>query len=252
MKISIQDIDFSYNGTPTLENIDSRIKKGDFVALVGPNGSGKSTLIKCLNGILKVHKGTILIDDKPIHSITSEELAKEIAYVPQNESKKAVLNVFDTVLLGRKPYINWKPSKHDLEVTAYILSTFHLEHIAMREFNKLSGGQQQSVYIARALAQEPDILLLDEPTANLDIKHQFEVLELLNQLSHKGITIIIALHDINMAIRYANKILMLKGGKIFACGGKETITEENVENLYNIKIKIIRDNKNIFIVPNGI
>lgn len=252
MKITIQNITFSYNGIPALENINYKFEKGDFIALVGPNGSGKSTLIKCLNGILKVQKGTVLIDDKTIQSYTPGELAREMAYVPQSENKKAVLNVFDIVLIGRKPYINWKPARHDLEITAEILNTLHLDHIAMRDFNKLSGGQQQTVYIARALAQEPDILLLDEPTANLDIKHQIEVLELLRTLSYKGITVIIALHDINLALRYATKTMMLKEGRIFACGGKETITEKNIENLYDIKVKIVKDNEDVFIIPNGL
>jgi iron complex transport system ATP-binding protein len=250
MKIIIQDIEFSYNGFPALTNVNNKFEKGDFVALVGPNGSGKSTLIKCLNGILKVQKGAVLIDDKSINSFTPKKLARKIAYVPQSENKKAVFNVFDIVLLGRKPYINWKPTEHDLEVTAEILKILHLEHIAMKDFNKLSGGQQQSVYIARALAQEPEILLLDEPTANLDIKHQVEVLELLKTLSNKGITIIIAMHDINMAVRYASKIMMLKDGKVFAFGDMETVTEQNIEKLYDIKVKIIRDNHHIFIIPN--
>ncbi|MBN2272987.1 MAG: ABC transporter ATP-binding protein [Bacteroidales bacterium] len=252
MKITIQNIEFSYNGVPALENVNNRFEKGDFVALVGPNGSGKSTLIKCLNGILKVQKGAVLIDEKSIQSFAPNELAREIAYVPQSENKKAILNVFDIVLLGRKPYINWKPARHDLKITSEILSILHLDHLAMKDFNKLSGGQQQSVYIARALAQEPDILLLDEPTANLDIKHQVEVLEILKNLSQKGITIIIALHDINTAIRYASKIMMLKDGKVFACGGMETITEKNIENLYDIKVKIIRDDNQVFIIPNGL
>ncbi len=252
MKISIQDIEFSYNGVPALENINNKFGKGDFIALVGPNGSGKSTLIKCLNGILKVHKGVVLIDEKSINSFSPNELAKEIAYVPQSENKKPVLTVFDIVLLGRKPYINWKPSKHDLKVTAEIINLLHLETLALKDFNKLSGGQQQIVYIARALAQEPDILLLDEPTANLDIRHQVEVLEILKELAHKGITIIIALHDINIAARYASRIMMLKEGKVFASGGKEIINEQNIENLYDIKVKIFRENSRIFIIPEGI
>lgn len=252
MKITIQDIEFSYNGSPVLENVNSRFENGDFVALTGPNGSGKSTLLKCLNGILKVRKGAVLIDEKPVSTYTPNELAREMAYVPQSENKKAVLNVFDIVLLGRKPYINWKPGDHDLKVTAEILKLLHLEHLAMRDFNKLSGGQQQTVYIARALAQEPDILLLDEPTANLDIRHQTEVLDILKGLSHKGITIIIALHDINMAVRYASKIMMLRGGKVFAVGGREIITEENLHNLYDIKVKILENDNELFIIPDGL
>ncbi len=249
MKIAIQEIEFSYNGTPVLEDITCTIEKGDFIALVGPNGSGKSTLIKCINGILKPQKGIVLIDDKSFPN--ADELAKKMAYVPQSTNKIVGLSVFDTVLLGRKPYINWKPAKHDLIVTADILKTLHLDPVAMKDVNKLSGGQQQTVFIARALAQEPSILLLDEPTANLDIRHQIEVLELLNTLSAKGITIIIALHDINMAVRYASKIIMLKKGKIFSYGGKETIKEEHIENLYDVKVHIIRDRENIYIVPNG-
>ncbi len=251
MKIHIHDIEFSYNGTPVLNHINSHVEKGDFLALVGPNGSGKSTLIKCINGILRTQKGTVLIDDKTINKYAPHELAKEIAYVPQNEEKKAGLNVFDTVLLGRKPYITWKPSKNDLEITAHILKTLHLESVSMKPISKLSGGQQQAVYIARALAQEPDILLLDEPTANLDIKHQIEVLDLLKKLSAQGITIVIALHDINMAIRYANKMMMLKEGKIFANGNRDIITTENIENLYNIKVHIIKEKDKLFVIPEG-
>lgn len=252
MKITIQDIEFSYNGFPALENVNNRIEKGDFVALVGPNGSGKSTLIKCMNGILKVSKGTVLIDDRAISLFSPNELAREIAYVPQSENRKAVLKVFDIVLLGRKPYINWKPSEHDLRVTSEILNTLNLDHLAMRDFNKLSGGQQQIVYIARALAQEPDILLLDEPIANLDIRHQIEVLNLLKKLSARGITIVIALHDINMAVRYASGIMMLRDGKVFASGGREIITKQNIENLYDIRVKIIRNDNDTFILPEGL
>ncbi|HOF19667.1 MAG TPA: ABC transporter ATP-binding protein [Bacteroidales bacterium] len=252
MKITIQDIEFSYNGFPALENVNNRIEKGDFVALVGPNGSGKSTLIKCMNGILKVSKGTVLIDDRAISMFSPNELAREIAYVPQSENRKAVLKVFDIVLLGRKPYINWKPAEHDLRVTSEILNTLNLDHLAMRDFNKLSGGQQQIVYIARALAQEPDILLLDEPIANLDIRHQIEVLNLLKKLSARGITIVIALHDINMAVRYASGIMMLRDGKVFASGGREIITKQNIENLYDIRVKIIRNDNDTFILPEGL
>ncbi len=251
MKITVHDIEFNYNGSPALQCVNTSIEKGDFVALVGPNGSGKSTLIKCLNRILKIKKGAVLIDEKSIDAFTPNELAKEMAYVPQSENKKSSLHVFDVILLGRKPYIYWKPTEHDLTITANILKTLHLEDIAMRDVNKLSGGQQQSVFIARALAQEPDILLLDEPTANLDIKHQVEVLELLKKLTDKGITVIIALHDINVAMRYASKIMMLKDGTIFASGGKGTITKKNIEKLYDIKVHIIKDEDNIFVVPDG-
>ncbi len=252
MKIQIENIEFSYNGTPVLKNVTENIAKGDFVAIVGPNGSGKSTLLKCVNGILSTKKGTVLIDNKNLESYSSNELAKEIAYVPQSENKANPLNVFDTVLLGRKPYINWKPSDSDLEITANILKKLHLEHIAMKNINKLSGGQRQCVFIARALAQQPDVLLLDEPTANLDIRHQIEVLNLLKALSDNGHTIIMAVHDINLASRYCSKIMMLKDGAIFASGAKDIFTTENIEKLYDIKISIVHENGHLVIVPQGL
>ncbi|MCF8363351.1 MAG: ABC transporter ATP-binding protein [Prolixibacteraceae bacterium] len=252
MKISISNISFSYNGTPTLSDIDFGIEKGDLVALVGPNGSGKSTLIKCMNGILKPYQGTIFINEKTLSDFTPVELAKEMAYIPQNENRNASMNVFDMVLLGRKPYINWKPSEHDLAITGEIIEALHIGHLAMRPFNKLSGGQQQTVYIARALAQEPDILLLDEPTSNLDMQHQLEVLELLKSFTRKGLTVIIALHDINLAARYSNKMMMLKSGRVFAAGTTEIINETNIENLFGIKVKIIKDDGDLFVIPKGL
>jgi iron complex transport system ATP-binding protein len=252
MKISINNISFSYNGTPTLSDISFGIEKGDLVALVGPNGSGKSTLIKCMNGILKPHKGTIIINEKTLCDYTPAELAQEMAYIPQNENRNASMNVFDMVLLGRKPYINWKPSENDLKVTAEIIEALHIGHLSMRPFNKLSGGQQQTVYIARALAQEPDILLLDEPTSNLDMQHQLEVLELLSGFTRNGLTVIIALHDINLAARYANKMMMLKSGLVFAAGNTEIINEQNIENLFGIKVKIIKDDGDLFVIPKGL
>jgi iron complex transport system ATP-binding protein len=122
----------------------------------------------------------------------------------------------------------------------------------MCPFNKLSGGQQQTVYIARALAQEPDILLLDEPTSNLDMQHQLEVLELLKSFTQKGLTVIIALHDINLAARYANKMMMLKSGRVFAAGKTDIINEQNIENLFGIKVKIIKDDGDLFVIPKGL
>jgi iron complex transport system ATP-binding protein len=252
MKIQIDNVEFCYNGAPALQNITEHISKGDFIAIVGPNGSGKSTLIKCLNGILLTKKGTVLLNNQNIKSYTANELAKEIAYVPQCENKPNQLTVFDTVLLGRKPYIDWKPSDNDFEIVADILKTLHLEHIAMKNINKLSGGQRQSVFIARALAQEPDVLLLDEPTANLDLRHQLEVMNLLKTLSDEGHTIVMAVHDINLASRYCSKTMMLKDGTIFACGRKEIFTIENIEKLYDIKVTIVYDKDTLFVIPNGL
>ena len=147
---------------------------------------------------------------------------------------------------------NWKPTKKDIEITARVLKTLQIDDIAMKDTNKLSGGQRQMVSIARAVAQEPKVLLLDEPIANLDIKHQLEIMDLLKRFSKQGLSIVIALHDINIAIRYANKFLMLKEGVLFAEGEKEVITKDNIEKLYGVKVHIVSENNQVFVVPNGL
>jgi iron complex transport system ATP-binding protein len=252
MDIKIENIDFAYNGENVLSNVSTVVRNGDFIALVGPNGSGKSTFVKCLNKILEPHKGVIFLDDKNIKNVSFKDLAKEMAYVPQNEQKSMGVNVFDFVLTGRKPYINWKPTDKDFKKVADILKTLHLEDIAMKDVNKLSGGQSQMVCIARAIVQEPAILLLDEPTASLDVRHQIEILELLKKFSKQGITVVIALHDINTALKYANKFIMLKDKTIFAEGGKEIINKENIEKLYEVRIKLIEQEDAIYIFPDGL
>jgi iron complex transport system ATP-binding protein len=251
MKISVKNIEFAYNGTPVLKNISFDVDKGHFLALAGPNGSGKSTLIKCLNGILKPQKGDVIINDHKIGNYRLRELAMNIAYVPQNRPAVYPMSVFDTVLLGRKPYIGWKPSDQDLEVTAEIISQMNLDDVAQRDVNKLSGGQQQAVYIARALAQQPDILLLDEPTSNLDLKHCFGIMEILKNLCSTGITVVVALHDINLAIRYSSHIIMLKSGEIFAGGSSSIVTEELLEILYEVKINRVEVNGIVQMIPVG-
>jgi iron complex transport system ATP-binding protein len=249
VKISINNLNFSYNGSFALKDINEHIETGEFTAFVGPNGSGKSTLLKCIDRILIPNKGEILFNDQNIKYYKREKIAKIIAYVPQNEGNIYPVTVFDAVLIGRKPYVNWAPSKNDFDKTAEVIEKLDLGDIALNEINKLSGGQRQRVYIARALAQEPKVLLLDEPTANLDLRHQLEVLGLLQVLSENGITIIIAIHDLNMAIKFCSKFVMINEGEIFATGGKEIITSGNIEQLYGVKVKIIKEDGEMIIIP---
>ncbi len=252
MNIELRNIEFAYEKTPVLQNINGRIEPGQFVALVGPNGSGKSTLIKCINGILRVQKGEVLLDGNNLETYGSNRLSQKMAYVPQTEQKAVPMSVFDAVLIGRKPYIRFKPAKRDMEITADILERLNLASVAMRDVNKLSGGQQQRVFIARALAQEPEILLLDEPTANLDLKYQVDVLKLLGSLTRQGITVVMAMHDINLAAMYSRQVMMMKEGQLFASGGKEIFTAENVEKLYDVHVETIHKNGTVYIVPDRI
>jgi len=161
---------------------------------------------------------------------------------------------FETIvpLLRHHAHPQAQTHEKDIKNVADILKTLHLEKIAMKDINKLSGGQSQMVTIARAIAQEPVILLLDEPTASLDIRHQIEIMELLKKFSAEGISIIIALHDINTAIKYASKFIMLKDKSVFAEGGKEIINKVNIEKLYEIKVNLIKQENELFIFPDGL
>ena len=252
MHLSIHNISFSYNGWPVLDQITQQIDKGDFVAIVGPNGSGKSTLLRCIDGILKPQLGTIHLDHENVHHLERPARARSFGYVPQETGHTPPATVFDTVLMGRKPHIGWRIREKDKQITSRIIHQLHIEDIAMKDVNKLSGGQRQRVFIARALAQQPEILLLDEPTANLDLRHQLEVLQLLQHVSQNQITTLVAIHDLNLAAQYCSHFVMLKEGRIFSSGGKEILTKENIESLYQIKVNIFQagDNK-IFFVPVG-
>jgi len=251
MKLSIHNLTFSYNGWPVLDDITQEIAKGSFVAIVGPNGSGKSTLLRCIDGILKPQKGSVLLDQQDIHHLERPARARTFGYVPQESGHTPPAIVFDTVLMGRKPYIGWRVREKDKHITSRIIHQLHIEDIAMKDVNKLSGGQRQRVFIARALAQQPEILLLDEPTANLDLRHQLEVLQLLRSVSQDNITTLVAIHDLNLAAQYCSHFIMLKEGKIFSSGGREILTKENIETLYNIEVNIFQAENKIFFVPAG-
>lgn len=249
MKLRIQNLDFFYSRIHVLKNVSVSVNKGELVALVGPNGSGKSTLMKCINRILKYKSGVVEIDGIDIQNISNLDLAKKVAYVPQYESKIRGIKVFDMVLLGRKPYMSWKPSSNDYEIVSRVIETLRMEDFAMKDVFELSGGQQQLISIARAMVQEPDVFLLDEPTNNLDIKHQIKIMDVLKGLCREGKTVIVTLHDVNLAIRYANRFIMLREGKVFSQGGKETITEENLRKLYDVEMKLIYENGSCLAMP---
>lgn len=250
MEICVKKLSFSYrNGFQALRNISFSTREGDILAIIGQNGSGKSTLLKCLNRILKTPDGSIEIDGVPLNRFSPGKLSKLIAYIPQSEESVTGLSVFDTVMLGRKPYIRHKPSAEDMNRVVRLLHHLELEGVAMRPISTLSGGQQQRAFIARALAQEPSALLLDEPIANLDINHQMKVMRLLQQLTRKGMTVVITIHDINMAARFCNKALMLKQGCVFASGLQSVYTPENIGNLYDIEVDVLRHREKIWIIP---
>lgn len=247
--IELTDIRFSYNNTAVIKGISHHFSRGSFTAVLGPNGSGKTTLLKLLNNILKPREGKILLSGKDISSLSLRQMARHVGYVPQFQNNIFPATVFDTVLLGRNPYIRWSPGEDDKKIASEILERLHLGDIALKNINQLSGGQRQRVFIARALAQQPRVILLDEPTANLDIRYQHEVFELLGKLSRSGITVIMAIHDLNQALNHCSEFVLMNDGMIAARGGKDIFNEEQLETIYKVKIRIFREEDHTYILP---
>ncbi|NMC10519.1 MAG: ABC transporter ATP-binding protein [Methanothrix sp.] len=250
VKITIKDLTFSYNSSAILDGLDLVVEGSEVLGLVGPNGSGKTTLIKCIDRILKP-KGSILLDGQEIDRMTQQEIAKRFGYVPQSSSTPLSTTVFDTVLMGRRPHISWRVSDLDLEKVAETLELLRLEDLAMRDFSQLSGGQKQKVLLARALCQEPNVLLLDEPTSNLDMRHQLEVMEMIAALvKSKKISAVMALHDLNLAAMFVDKLAILKGGKIYAAGTPaDLLNAKNIKEVYGVEAVVMENLHRPYIVP---
>jgi iron complex transport system ATP-binding protein len=238
MLMEVTNLSFNYGSAAILKGIDFSLGKAELLAILGPNGAGKTTLLKCLNAIVRPQQGRICIENHNLHSFRPNEIALAIGYVPQRIDR-ALLTVFDAVLLGRKPYIRWRAKDKDLKVVESALRHLGLEQMALRQLDQLSGGELQKVAIARALVQEPTLLLLDEPTSALDLKSQIEVLEMIRSVvdGHQ-LGAIMTMHDLNTALRYADKFLFLKQGQVCALCDKEQVTAEIVENVYDVPVHI--------------
>jgi iron complex transport system ATP-binding protein len=251
MKLKVKDVEFSYGSAPILKSICLELASSEMLGVVGPNGAGKSTLIRCIDRILKPQRGTILLDGQDIKKMHLMQLAKKIGYIPQSTAQVFPATVFDTVLMGRRPHIGWRSNEKDTETVLEMLKKLNIEEFAMRDINELSGGQQQKVFIARALTQEPEILLLDEPTSNLDIRCQLEVMDIIkNIVTEKQISAIMAIHDLNLASRYADMTLMMNSGKIFSAGNPASVfTPENIEHVYGVEVKVSNQEGRPYIVP---
>ena len=243
MKLKIDGLEFGYSSVPVLKDITLELDGPRFVSVLGPNGVGKSTLIHCINKILAPGDGTVFIDGDDVNGISIKDMAKIVGYVPYSANDTFPLTVVDTVLMGRHPHSKWGSLDEDLDVVYDTLKALGISHLAMRPFNALSAGQHQKVMLARGLVQEPRILLLDEPTSNLDIRHQLDVTRMLRDLTvEKDILTIMISHDINITAKYADDIILLSGGEVYAVGTpSEVITEENLEVVYGVKSRIIDD-----------
>ena len=243
MKLEIRGVSFDYNSRPVLKDVKIEVKEGEMVSLLGPNGSGKTTLLRCIDGMLKPKRGGISIDGKDVREMKKNDLAKLLGYVPQRAVNVLPCSVFDAVMIGRRPYVGWGSGKKDREVVFEILKLMGLEDMTLRSFDGISGGEMQKVLIAKALAQEPEILLLDEPTSNLDLRHQLDVLKIIGEIvKEEKVSALMAMHDLNLASRFSDRIVLLKEGKVYDVGDpKSVITPESIRSVYGVEA-IVEEN----------
>lgn len=240
MSLKIENIYYAYpkSNENTLNGVSLELKEGEITTILGPNGAGKTTLIKLLTSSIK-KEGKIYLDDKDLSEISLNERSNIFGYLPQENSKLSSLTVFEVVLLGNIDNLGIKISKEQLEHTSSIIQQFGLSNIANKKFSSLSGGQRKIVSIAQIISKNPKILILDEPTANLDVYNEIEVLSLIQSyVKKKNIACLLVLHSINLASRYSDKICLLKKGQVYKVGSPiEVITEENLLSVYQVKIE---------------
>lgn len=248
-KLSVRNLSFSYGGRKVLDDISFDIEGSRIVSILGPNGVGKTTLLRCLCNLHRPQEGSIYVGDTDVLTLSGRELAQHIGYVPQS-SKPVRTTVFDTALIGRKPYMTWGVTKDDLEITGRVLRSLGLEDLSMRYADEISGGEYQKVQIARAMVQEPEILILDEPTNNLDIANQHVTMHaIMNAVSKSGMCTIMTMHDINLAVHYSDLFLFIKDGKVHSFGDKSIITKELVRDVYGIESDVLIHNGMPFVIP---
>lgn len=235
MKLNIEQLNFSYKpGVPVLNISQVKVPSGGVTALIGPNAAGKSTFMKCIAGLLK-HHGTIKYEEKNLHHIPSRERTKIFSYLPQDTSFKAMLTVFEAVLLGNLHALSWRVDQKDLVGVRKIMDELGIFDLAPRYLNELSGGQKQLVSIAQSVIRNPEVLLLDEPISSLDLHHQLEIMDYIKKITHSERTTIVALHDLNLAVKYADYVVVFKDGAVYAAGKPEKIiTEEMIRVVYDV------------------
>lgn len=236
MILNVHELSFLYRNHEVLSQIAFEVNHGEIVAILGPNGVGKTTLLKCLNRILRPKQGQIYLDGTEIQSLSSLEIARRAGYVPQRV-ETGRLTAFDAVLLGRRPHIGWDITETDLRIVDATFTRLSMNHLRLSYIDEMSGGELQKIAIARALVQEPRILLLDEPTSSLDLKNQVEILTtIVSVVREHGIAAIMTMHDLNQALRYADRFIFLKDQHVHYCGTGDSVTPDVIEAVYGIPV----------------
>ncbi len=234
MFFKVNGIVFSYGSKLILEGVSFAVKADEVVSILGPNGVGKTTLIKCIDKVLNPDAGSVFIAGLDLHQMSKKDIAKNIGYVAQR-SETSRTTVFDSVLLGRKPHFDWNATEKDVRLAGRVIHLLGLDGLALKYVDEISGGEYQLVQIARVLVQQPKVILLDEPTSSLDLSNQHMIMHLIRNIVKKNhMAAIMIIHDLNLAIRHSDKFVLIKEGKIYAVGGHEVITPENIKEVYNI------------------
>ena len=238
--MQVKNISFRYKGgDPVLTDVSFDLEPGKFLAILGNNGVGKSTLLKCFNHILQPEAGAVLLDGENLLAKSTREVAKQVAFVSQSVPDTQ-MTVHDVVMLGRRPYMKWGFTEEDHHIVHEAMHRLDVEDMRGRVLNQLSGGEKQKVMLARALAQEPKVLLLDEPTSALDIQNQYQVLKIVRDICHKDNRIaVVVIHDLNLALRFCDQFLLLKDGQIYRHGDRSILDSQALKEVYGVNAKVV-------------
>jgi len=236
--LTVNELKFMYRNKNVLREIGFSIERGKVVAVLGPNGVGKTTLLKCLNRILRPNGGSVLLEEENLLDLGTMDIARRVGYVPQRV-ETGRLTAFDAVLLGRRPHIGWDVTPRDLAIVDAIFTKLKMEPLRLAYIDEMSGGELQKVAIARALVQEPRVLLLDEPTSNLDLKNQVDILTTIREIVRDhNIAAIMTMHDLNQALRFADTFIFIKDGAVHIHGAQEIVTPPVIEEVYGLPVMI--------------
>ena len=238
--MEVKNLCYRYKGGPDLlQDVSFSAEPGQFLAILGNNGVGKSTLLKCINHILKPDAGQVLLDGTDLLSLSNREVAQKVAFVSQN-MPNTQMTVHDVVMLGRRPYMKWGFTEADHAIVHDAMHRLDVEDMRGRFLNELSGGERQKVTLARALAQQPKLLLLDEPTSALDIQNQYHVMKLVREICHSdGITAIMVIHDLNLALRFCDRFLLMKNGRVYRCGDRSILDTAALKDVYGVSARVV-------------
>lgn len=247
MQLEINNVKFAYQSADVLKDISFKASNGEVIGILGKNGCGKTTLMRCINAHLRPHSGSILIDGKDVSKMTKRDLAKNMAVVSQHVNLSFPFTVLETVMMGLYPTSEWmqQPTSEEMERIMDSMNATSVTEFAERPVTELSGGEKQRVLIARALVQDPEIFLLDEPTLHLDINHQFNLMEMVNRLARdRNMLVIIVTHDISLAARYCDRVMLMEKGEIVGSGKTtDVITSENLMKVFSVHAEVTYDER---------